>query len=516
MGKIFKKTSQVSGLTLVSRIMGLARDVLIASVFGASLQSDAFFMVFRPFDLMRKMFSDGIMSISFVPVFSRYLEQDRPDQARAMFMSALALISFVSVLLVLAGILLAPFLFGRVAPGFTGNPYLFNLTVVLVKIMMPYLIFVMLISLSMGVLNSFGNFYVSAATPILFNLVVILFTLLAAGLFEADIRVLATGVFAGGLVQLCFQVPFILKRLKPSLRDFCLLHPGFVRAGKATLPAMVGAASFQVNVMVASFFASSLSEGSVSYIYYSDRLVQFPLALLGGAFSAVLLPTLSRKAVSGSPDEISKIFEDGIRLVLFMTIPAMAGLMSLSRPLVTLFFDQGAFGPEAARHTAACLSYLALGLWAFAGTRLFVTLHYALSNVRLPFAAGMVSMTVNALLCLSLIKPMGFQGLALAVSLSGSAGFVLLFVWLPKGLCLSRMRIFVSACRAILLSGIMIIPVCWAAGLLRDVETMGRLGFGMGVTACVFLGVLVFGGLALGAAGPEVRLAKKWIKHKHQ
>ena len=512
MGNIFRNISEVSGLTLVSRILGLFRDMLIAGVFGAGIQSDAFFMAFRPFDLLRKTFSDGIMTIAFVPVFSTYLEQGKPGQARAMFMSALVLISLISVLLVMVGMAFAPLITGFMAPGFKADPYQFGLTALLFKIMMPYLWFVMLVSLSMGVLNSHGHFRVPALTPVFFNLVVILATLAAATFFNLNIIFLAVGVGMGGLIQVFLQIPFLIKFVGTGPFSFKMLHPGIVRAGKMTLPSIIGAASYQINILIASFFASCMMEGSVSFLYYSDRLVQFPLALFGGAFSAVLLPNLSRGFVSGQLAEMSTVFEDGVCLVLFVTIPSMTGLMAIHEPVVKLLFEQGAFDSNAAAHTAECLFFLVTGLWAYTGTRLLVTLHFACSNIFYPFIVGIFVMAVNLSFCFFLGKYMGYRGPALAVSLSAAVGVILLFVRLPKGVVLSRSRIMVSACRAIILSGIMFFPVQWVAGLVGSIETGGRLLSGLAVLGCIVLGMCIFGGSSMIWASREIHLFRQLIK----
>ncbi len=516
MRSIFRKASEVSGLTLVSRVLGLVRDMLIAGVLGAGWVSDAFFMAFRPFDLLRKTFSDGIMTIAFVPVFSSYLELDRPDQARAMFMSALVLLSFSGTLLVLSGIVLAPLMVRGMAPGFEANPEQFRLTVLLLKIMMPYLGFVMLVSLSMGVLNSYGHFRVPALTPVLFNLVVILATVAVSKTFNLDITWLAVGVGLGGLIQVILQIPFLFTYIGTVPYVFKLFHPGIVQAAKKMLPSIIGAASYQLNVLIASFFASSNMEGSVSFLYYSDRLVQFPLALFGGAFCAVLLPDLSRSFVAGNLSQASRIFERGGRLVFFVTIPAMMGLLAIHEPVVRLFFEQGQFDGQAANHTAACLFYLVTGLWAYAGTRLFVTLHFACSSVAYPFAVGVLTMGINGVICFFLGRSMGYQGLALAVSLSSAVGFACLFARVPKGVDFSRARIMVSACRAIILSGIMFFPVHWAAGQISILETGSRLMSGMAVFACIALGVCIYGGLGLVGAAREMDMVKQLIKRNRQ
>lgn len=509
MRKIFQNAASVSLLTLGSRILGVIRDALIAMVFGASAQSDAFFIAFRPFDLLRKMFSEGILSISFVPIFSRYLEKGRQDQAISLFLSALFLLSVAGVFLVFTGIILAPFLVKILAPGFATGSYTHSLTIILVKLMMPYLLTILIISLCMGVLNSLGNFRVPAATPIVLNLVVILFALSVSSYFDPPVLGLALGVTIGGMAQLALQLPFILRSKMVDLSCFTWFHPGVIQVGKTLIPCMVGAAPFQINIMVAGFFASQLAQGSVSFLYYADRLVQFPLALFAVSFSTVLLPSLSQRA--GRGQGLGEIFEKGARLVFFVTIPAMAGMAALDKPIVLFLFGQGAFDTSAVQYTTDCLFYLVIGLWAFTGTRLFVTLFYSLEKFWLPFGAGMISIVLNAGLCWFLMEPMGLKGLAFSVSLASMAGFGILFVNTPGSL--SRAGLMVSACRSVFLSAIMFCLVRWAAGYILT-EAHGKIGLGSGVLACILLGLFFF--LVTGTlfSNPELKMLKQLVTKK--
>ncbi len=513
MRKIIKNAASVSVLIFVSRILGVLRDALIAMIFGASSASDAFFIAFRPFDLIRKMFSDGILSISFVPVFSSYLEKGRKDQAIAMFLSGLFILSVGGTFLVFMGILFAPVLVKIIAPGFTGGSYTYSLTIILLKIMLPYLLTILGLALCMGVLNSLGNFSIPAATPIVLNLVVILFAVFISAYFDPPILALALGVCLGGMAQLALQVPFLVHHGMFNFSCFTWLHPGLIKVGKIMIPCMVGAASYQINIMIASFFASQLRQGSVSFLYYADRLVQFPLALFAVSFSTVLLPSLARKAVLGKKDETAAVFAKGASLVFFVTIPAMAGLMALASPIVSLLFKQGAFDAAAVQSTSNCLFYLVFGLWAYTGTRLLVTLHYSLASVRLPFIAGLISIGFNLVLCFFWMEPFGFKGLALSVSISAMAGFGFLFMNMPKNL--SRISLIISACRPVFISVIMFFFVRWAAGFLLT-EEYGKMGLGAGIFACILLGVFFFLLAGIFLASPEIKMIKQMLKKNPQ
>ncbi len=518
--KILKKTALISILTFSSRVLGVIRDALIAMCFGTSSQSDAFFIAFRPFDLVRKLSSEGILSISFVPVFSKTLKKEGQSKAVAMIFSFFCFLSLAGILIILAGIFFAPLIIKLIAPGFVVVSYKYSLTIVLLKIMLPYFWLILITALCMGVLNSLGNFGVPAVAPVVFNLVVILFTVFISNYFETPVIGLALGVTVGGIFQLVIQIPVMIRlgMLKISLFQFSQIshffHKGVLKVIKIMIPCMIGAASYQINIMVASFFASQLDVGSVSFIYYADRLVQFPLALFAVSVATVFLPELSRKAVLGQMDEIANLFSNGVKLVLFITIPAMAGLMALDEKIVALLFGYGAFSDPAIQQTADCLFFLSLGLWAFTGIRLFATLHYALSSVKIPFYAGIITIGLNLILCSLLIDSLGLKGLVLSVSISGMTGFVFLFINIPGAVNIDKSEIIVSACRSLFLSVIMFFLVNQATGFILTAGC-NKFLFGIGVMGCICLGMIFYFGMNFLISSPELKMLKKgWYKNK--
>ena len=507
MGSLIQKAASVSGLTLASRLLGVVRDALIAWCFGASPASDAFFIAFRPFDLLRKMFSDGILSISFVPEFSRYLSRGERREAFAMFRSALFLVSAAGAALTIIGMIAAPFLVRCFVPGYAGTESL-GLTAMLFRVMVPYLCCVLAIALCMGVLNALGNFHAPAATPIWLNAAIIGTTLAGAAWLDIGIVAAAVGVTLGGGIQLAFQIPFLVRAGlfrslgggRPGLRQWVRIHPGVSRAAKVMVPCMVGAAAFQINLVVTGLLAAMLAPGCVTFLYYADRLVQFPLALFGISVSTVLLPRIAACA-DPDPGQMARVFENGARMVLFLTIPAMAGIMALDRPIVSVLFGRGAFGPAAQASTAQCLFYLATGLGAAAASRVFVTLYYALSQVRVPFWAGLSSLGTNLVLSLVLMPAMGVAGLALAPALAAVAGLGVLVAGMPGVVDLARLM--VCACRSLFLSGIMYVLVRQTSDILIP-EGAGFLVQGAGLGGCILLGAAVFAGLALVVARSDL------------
>lgn len=484
MAHFIKKAASISSITLISRILGMIRDAIIAFIFGAGTVSDAFFIAFRPFEMIRKMMGDGILSISFIPLFAEQFAQNKKDQAAAMFLNTLFFISIAGALCVGLGIYFAPFVIDLFAPGYGAGSYSHTLSCLLFRIMMPYMFIVFFVALAMSVLHAGGNFHVPAATPVLFNLCMIMAAVLFSERFTPKIAVLAFGVTAGGIVQLAFQVPSLAKLGMFDFKAFVRRHPHVKKAFITLAPSMIGAAAFQINLLVAGLTASKLDPGAVSYLNYAERLVLFPLALVASPVATVLLPMLSARADRRCPEagkdagegagfnfydqtqDCTLLFDAGVRMVFFLIIPATAGIIALNRPIVLLLFGRGAFDLNAVNQTGQCLVFMILGLWAVAGTRLVVAFHYALSNIRQPVMAGLVSIGCNIVLCWTFVGSMGVTGLSLAVSLSAVAGFILLAASGPFGI--QSTSILVCACRAVFMSVIMFFLVRWIWGFWSD------------------------------------------------
>ncbi len=506
------KTAVVSGATLLSRILGFVRDALIAMLLGAGFYSDAFFIAFRLPNVLRKFFSDGVLSISFIPSFTGCLIKGGPEDAFSMARSACFMLSVLSTAAAVAGILFAPFLVRIIAPGFFQESHKFAVTVLLTRMMMPYVICISLSALCMGILNCLGHFAAPAAAPVVFNMVIICFAAVVAPHMALPAAGLALGIVAGGIIQLLLQFPFLSQRGFFLFRRTALIHPGAVRAGKTILPVIIGAAAYQINVVVSTFMASTLQEGSISYLYYADRLVQFPLALFAVSVSIVLLPGLSRKIAEGSLPAASELFSQGVRLVFFITLPAMAGLIALREPVVSLLFQQGVFDEAAVRETASALLFFGVGLWAFSGTRLFVTLFYALSDVRTPLIAGLVSVAVNGILTLVLMKLMGHKGVALAISLASILNFMILFLKSLSHLKAELLKeITISACRSVFISAILYLLVRSMAVPVLSGAAGDKLSLLIGVFTSVIAGVVFYFVASWLAGAAEISVIKEKV-----
>ncbi len=453
-----KKLTRAAGVigiaTLASRILGFVRDMVIAWFFGAGLISDAFFVAFRIPNLLRRLFAEGSLSIAFVPVFTEYLNRRGRSEAFRMARSTVRITGILLVILTLAGILAAPVLVKVIAPGFTGEK--FALTVTLTRIMFPYIFFICLVALSMGILNSLGHFAAPALAPVFLNVAIIGSALWLAPYLEEPVAGLAVGVLIGGGLQLLLQIPFLLKKGFYLWQKAPLYHPGVSRIGKLMGPAVFGAAVYQINMLVGTLLASLLPEGSVSYLYYADRLVQFPLGIFAISMSVAVLPSLSRQAAANKLRELSDTFVYAIQLIFFITLPAMTGLIVLREPIVALLFQRGEFGPESTRLTAYALIFYSLGLWAFSAVRILVSTFYSLQDTVTPVKIASISIFANILLSILLMGPLSHGGLALATSLASMLNFALLAGRLHKRLGdLNGKKILESIAKSVICAGIM-------------------------------------------------------------
>ncbi len=510
MEKIIKNTFFVSLAALLSRILGVLRDVLIATMFGANISSDIFFLCFRIPDFFRKMFSEGILSSSFIPVFSKYLSKEGKKSAFEMANAVFILISVFTIFVTVTGIIFAPFIINLLLPQFSSNSYEFNLTVLLSRIMMPYFIFICLLGVSMGILNSMKNFKIPAFAPIVFNMVIIFFAINVCDYFNPPIIGLSLGVTIGGIVQLALQIPFLIKKEVFKRIKIRLLHPGALKFFRRLFPAVIGASSFHINLLVATFLASFLDKGSISNLYYADRLVQLPMVLVSASLAIVFLPVFSKNAALNDKSKSATILLQGLKSMFFLIIPAMTGLIVLREPLVRLFFYHGAFDLIAVKNTSTCLLYLTLGLWAYSGARVIVSFFYAFSDMRTPLKGGIFAIGFNLILSIMLMKTMGLKGLALSISISGVINFLILFIKLNLIIPFSVKDIVLSACRVLFVSGIMYfaikIFIFWMNNILgREMPIV------INVAISVIIGVLIYFGVNILIKSPEISMLKNKI-----
>ncbi len=518
-----KKAGKIGFATLVSRILGFFRDAFIAKLFGAGLYSDAFFAAFRIPDFLRKLFSDGTLSISFIPVFTQILIKKGKEDAFDMIRSSFMLVFLLGTIAMVAGFFSAPVIFKAIAPNFSEDFHRFSVTVMMAKTMMPYIVFISLMAVCMGALNAMGHFFAPSVSPIILNLTILFFAGFVSSRLPIPALALALGVTTGGFLQLILHWPFLISRGFKLFKKSTLFHPGTLLAAKRLFPAMAGLSAYQVNMLTGTFLASTLGQGSISHLYYADRLVQFPLGLFTVSVTTVLLPELSKKVAKGIPDDISDLFERGIEFVFFITLPSLAGLIALREPIVTLLFFRGAFDANAVQGTCSVLIFFSFGLWALSGNRLFVILFHGFSNTKIPFKAGVISMAANIIFSLYFMKIMGLKGIALGVCAASMVNFAILFIGTgPYLSAASCKKIMKSACRSVFFSGIMFVSVKSAASFLcpsmidgvngNNCEIWGNLSLFAGVSICIFLGILIYAGLGIIFKTPEMAFMIKLVK----
>jgi putative peptidoglycan lipid II flippase len=435
--------------TLISRFLGYVRDMVLASFFGAGMVADAFIAAFRIPNLLRRLFGEGSLSIAFIPVFTEIMIKGDKADGHRLAVSALKLLIVVLSLITIIGIMAAPLIIKMIAPGFADEPEKMALTIILTRLMFPYLIMIGTVALCMGILNVLGHFAAPALAPVLLNLSMIS-AVFGVSLFSDSqtVRVLALagGVLLGGVLQLALQLPFLARHGIRFWKRSGLWHPAMKKVGVMLLPTIFGAAVYQINILVGTLLASLLAEGSVSYLYYADRLVQFPLGIFGQATATAVLPSLSRQAAGNDYTGLADTFGHAMSLVLFITIPAMVGLIVLREPIVALLFQRGAFDEQATRLTSMALLYYVLGLWAFSAVRIVVSVFYALKDTRTPVITATISIATNLALGMVLMGPLKHGGLALATSMASMLNLVLMVCLLRKKMGFIRWRPVLESC----------------------------------------------------------------------
>ncbi len=428
--KITKAATTIGTGTLLSRILGFLRDMVIANFFGTGMAADAFFVAFRIPNLWRRLVGEGSLTISFIPVYTEYLTLKSKEETREVTHIAFTIAGVILLILTLAGILFSPLLIRIIAPGwFTESPEKFQLTVTLNRIIFPYLFFMGLFALSMGILNSLRHFFAPAIAPIFLNICIIASVLLFYSRFQRPVTTLAIGVVAGGIIQFFFQIPFLLRKGISFRFNFNFRHPAIKRVGSLMVPGLIGTAVYQINVFIDTIFASFLPSGSVSYLFYADRLMEFPLGIFAIAIGMASLPSLSGLASQGKMEELKETLSFTFRLVSFISIPAMVGLISLKTPIINLLFQRGVFDYAATEMTAKALLFYSIGLWAIAGARTVAPAFYSLQDTRTPLKIGIICLIANIVFIAVFIffTPLKHAGLALATSLSSTLNLILLY-----------------------------------------------------------------------------------------
>lgn len=426
-------------MTLLSRILGLIRDLVFARFFGATIVMDAFIVANRIPNMLRRFFAEGAFSQGFVPVMARYREHQDHEEARAFVDAVAGTLGLVLFVITLIGVLAAPLLVLLVAPGFVGEDGRFDMATAMLRFTFPYLLFVSLTAFAGGVLNTYGKFAAPAFTPVILNLALIASALWLAPQLDEPGMALAYGVFIAGIAQLLFQLPFLAKIHAIPRPRWRPRHDGVRRVIKLMLPAIFGSSVAQVNVLLGGIIASLLGVGKISLLYYSDRLMEFPLGLFSIALATVTLPYLSRQAANKSMSEFSATIDWSMRLVVLIAAPAAVGLIVLAVPLVATIFYGGVFTAFDVEMTALSLQAFAAGLIGFSFVKILAPAYFAREDTKTPVKIGLIALAVNFGLSVVLawtLTRAGYAGthagLALAISIAALLNAWLLYRGLDR------------------------------------------------------------------------------------
>ena len=438
---LFKSASTVSLLTLVSRITGLVRELLIASSFGASAITDAFNVAFRIPNLFRRLFAEGAFSQAFVPVLAASKAQHGEEATKLVIDRVATLLTLALLLTCLLGVVAAPVLVWAMASGLQQDPRGFEAAVVMTRWMFPYIGFMSLVALSSGVLNTWRRFAVPAATPVLLNVAMILAAWLGAPYFTAHgvepVYALAVGVMVGGMLQLAVQVPALLKlgllpRIRfnvAALRD-AVADPATRNIAKLMLPALLGVSVAQISLLINTQIASHLTPGSVSWLTYADRLMEFPTAMLGVAIGVVLTPQLSAAKAANDAARYSAMLDWGLRIVVLLAVPCAAALLTFAQPLVATLYHYGAFSDRDVLQTTSALMGYGAGLVGLVAIKVLAPGFYASQDIKTPVRIAVAVLVITQLLNLALVPFFQHAGLALAIGI----GALINAMWLLVGL----------------------------------------------------------------------------------
>lgn len=427
--KLLKSTAVVSIMTLVSRVSGLVRDVVMANVLGSGALTDAFFVAFRIPNFLRRIFGEGAFSQAFVPVFSELTERNT-QEAKQFVNASAGILAFITLILAVLGVVFAPFLIGLYAPGFEDEPEKFNIAVDSLRIMFPFLFCISLVAMSGAVLNTLNRFAVPAVTPVILNICMILAMWLMVPLLDNAAQALAIGVLIAGFIQMIFQVPSLIKEgyfPKPSL-DF--KNDSVKKLFTLMLPAVFSVSVAQVNMFVNTFLASFLVTGSISWLYYSDRLMEFPVGVFGIALATVVLPSLSKEHTSGTPESFSSMMDWALRWVILIAVPATVALFLLATPLITTIFQYGKFTEHSVAMSAVALQAFSVGVCGFIFVKVLAPGFFARQDTKTPMKIGVIAVIVNVICSIILVRSMQHTGLALAISIAAWVNALLLFATL--------------------------------------------------------------------------------------
>jgi len=439
--RLFKSALIVSSMTLLSRILGFVRDVIFAREFAASAGMDAFLIAFKIPNFMRRLFAEGAFNQAFVPTLGEYKETRDKEAVKDLVQNVAGTLGGWLFIITLLGVIAAPIVIMLFAPGYLEgqNQSKYDLTVSLLRITFPYILFISLVAFAGGILNTYHQFAVPAFTPVLLNLVLISATWWIAPMMDEPVTGLAIGVFIAGLLQLLFQLPFLARLGFLNLPRWNPKHPGVKQILKLMLPAIFGASVAQINLLLDTIIASLLVTGSISWLYYSDRLMEFPLGILGVALATVILPSLSKQHTTQSREEFSATLDKAIRWVIYLGFPSAVGLFMLAAPIITTLFGSDKFLQHDIEMSSMSLMAYSFGLLGFVLVKVLLPGFYSRQDTKTPVKIGVIALVVNMVFNIAIVLPWflleypgAHAGLAIATSISAFTNAFLLYRWLRK------------------------------------------------------------------------------------
>lgn len=509
---VVRAVGSIGLATLLSRILGFVRDMVVARAFGAGPVTDAFFVAFRIPNLLRRLLAEGALSTAFIPVFTSSLTNDGRPGFRRMLRAVTGATGLALCAVSALGMIAAPWIVRIMAPGWSSDPSQIGLASDLTRLMFPYLILVGLASLGMAALNAHHRFFTAALGPAVLNVAMILAVLVLAARVAPPILSLAIGVLVGGAGQFLVQLPELRRLGVPLWPSVEWRHPAVRMIAGRMWPAVFALAAVQVTVLLNTLLASLLPPGTVSYLYYADRVMEFPLGVFGIALATAALPSMAAQAARGEHAALRDTVSFSLRLSAFIAVPAAVGLLALGHPIVRLLFQRGEFTAADAIYTGQALAGYAVGLPAFSTTRLAAQTFYALGDTRTPVWAGLMSVAVNIVLAFALMWPLQHAGLALASSLSAYVNLALLYWLLRRRLGgLGSRGTARSLARTALASSALLAWCLWAG------PRLDAGGHGVAWTAgALLVGVLIFGGVSAALRAPELHALRQILRRRGQ
>jgi putative peptidoglycan lipid II flippase len=513
---LFKSASQVSLLTLASRITGLVRELLMAATFGASALTDAFNVAFRIPNLLRRLFAEGAFSQAFVPVLAATREKEGDEATRELVNQIATVLAWALLVTSVLGVVGAPVLVYAMAAGLKQSPDGFDAAVVMTRWMFPYIAFMSFVALAAGVLNTWRRFAVPAATPVLLNVAMIAAAWLGAPWFGSlgipPIYAMAGGVLLGGVLQLAVQIPALRRigllpriGLRWSAVRAAWAHPGTRRVTTLMLPALLGVSVAQLSLLINTQIASHLAVGSVSWLTYADRLMEFPTALLGVALGVVLLPQLAAAQAAGDNERYSALLDWGLRLVVLLAVPCAVALLTFAQPLVAVLYHYGRFGAADVQQTALALMGYGAGLIGLIAIKVLAPGFYARQDIRTPVKIAIGVLVLTQLLNLVLVPYLAHAGLALAIGLGALVNALFLLVGLRRrGAYKPSPGWAVFGLQVLAASALLAVFLTWAASHMAWIDLqataltrVGLLALCVVGAAALYFGTLVLAGLKL-------------------